>query len=58
MSHRTALERFDHNEWESGENLVYIYLHKMNGADFENRNPINFYIQKYVKKLLKSLNNH
>ena len=30
----------------------------MNGADFENRHPINVYIQKYVKKLLKSLNNH
>ena len=57
MSHRAALKHFDQNEWESGENVVYIYLHKMNGSDFENRHPINFYIQKYVKKLL-SLNNH
>ena len=44
MSHSAALERFDQNESESRGNLVYIYLHKMNGSDFENRYPINFYI--------------
>ena len=44
MSHSAALERFDQNESESGGNVVYIYLHKMNEADFENRHPINFYI--------------
>ena len=33
MSDSAALERFDQNEWESEENLYYIYLHKMNGAD-------------------------
>ena len=34
MSDSFSLERFDQNEWESGENLVYIYLQKINGADF------------------------
>ena len=44
-----------HRGGPSGENLVYIYLHKMNGADFENRHPINFYIQKCEKivKIIK-----
>ena len=34
MSHSAALKRFDQNEWESGESLVYIYLYKINWADF------------------------
>ena len=57
MSHSAALERFDQNESESGGNLVYIYLHKMNGADFEIDTQLIF-TYRNLQKLEKSSKNH